>query len=84
VIVCYKIRQGGASQPEQFVEIKDFGAFRDWLHGPGAGREVTPPDILAYWAVLYRELQEPGFKGARIGLQRAAFGTTVTILGIKR
>jgi len=84
VIVCYKIRRNGENLPEQAVEVKDFGAFRDWLHDLGAGREVTPPDILAYWAVLYRELQEPGFKGARIGLQRAAFGTTVTILGIKR
>lgn len=72
--IRYKLGKGGERPLEQTVEADTFSA----------GREVTDPYILADWAVLYRELQEPGFKGATIGLQRAVFGTAVTILGIKR
>lgn len=67
--------------PEQTIEVSTFGEFRDWLHGLGAGREVTDREILASWAELYRKLQAPGFPGATIGLQRAVFGSSVTVFG---
>ncbi len=80
--IRFKVGRNADNPPEQTIEVSSFGEFRDWLHGLGAGREVTDREILASWAKLYRKLQEPGFPGATIGLQRATFGSSVTVLGV--
>lgn len=78
--IRFKVGRNADNPPQQTIEVSSFGEFRDWLHGLGAGREVTGSEILASWAELYRELQEPGFNGATIGLQRAEFGSNTTLL----
>jgi len=77
--IRFKVGRNADNPPEQTIEVSTFGEFRNWLHGLGAGREVIGSEILAAWAELYRNLQEPGFPGATIGLQRAEFGSSVTI-----
>jgi len=77
MIIRYKLR----GEEPTTIDLAGFNDFRVWLHDLGAGDDVTAPDILARWAVLYRELADPDFRPRCIGLSRVKFGAEITLLG---
>ncbi|MBL8967016.1 MAG: hypothetical protein JNG85_08405 [Spirochaetaceae bacterium] len=68
------------------LEVKSFADFEAFILELGAGpsRESAREQTRAWWAELYREMQEPDFRPRIIALGRLPeLGRTVTILGAK-